>query len=245
VRDNVAVRSYARQILLFLCLVSAIVILRFSGLGEYLTLEALKEHRGALQQAVETHYVMSVLLFILVYISTCLAAPGALVLTLAGGLLFHTFPGSIYVVIGATSGAVLGFLLTRHVLGDRLQARYTVQLRQFNRELERNAPLYLLTVRLIPVLPFFLVNFLCGLTTLPLRTFTWTTAVGILPAALVYTFAGSQAGAISSLEDIFSPRLLLALFCISFLTLSPLLWKKAKEWKKAGGQNSTRRDQDA
>ncbi|HBA53315.1 MAG TPA: TVP38/TMEM64 family protein, partial [Syntrophorhabdus aromaticivorans] len=58
------------------------------------------------------------------------------------------------------------------------------------------------------------------------------TVVGVLPAALVYTFAGSQAGAISSLNDLVSPRLLLALLCISLLTLSPLLWKKAKEWKQ-------------
>ncbi len=229
---NVAMKNYVRQILSLLCMAAAIVVLRLSGLGEYLTLAGLKEHRGILEQAVATHYTLSVLLFILVCISTCLAVPGALVLTLAGGLLFHTFPGAIYVVVGATSGAVLGFLLTRHVLGDRLQTRYGTQLRQFNRELERNASLYLLTVRLIPVFPFFLVNFLCGLTRLPLRTFTWTTAVGILPAALVYTFAGNQAGAVSSLDDLVSPRLLLALLGISLLTLSPLLWKKAKEWKR-------------
>jgi len=211
---------------------AAIVVLRFSGLGEYLTLANLKEHRDVLERAVTTHYAVSVLLFILVYISTCLAVPGALVLTIAGGFLFNTFPCVIYVIIGATSGAVLGFLLTRHVFGGWLQSRYEAQLRQFNRELERNASLYLLTVRLIPVFPFFLVNFLCGLTRLPLRTFTWTTVVGVLPAALVYTFAGSQAGAISSLNDLVSPRLLLALLCISLLTLSPLLWKKAKEWKQ-------------
>lgn len=225
-------RNYARQILSVLCVAAAIMVLRFSGLGEYLTFANLKEHRCMLEQTVAAHYAMSVLLFILAYISTCLAVPGALVLTFAGGLLFHTFPGAIYVIIGATSGAVLGFLLTRHVLGDRFQARYEAQLQQFNRELERNASLYLLAVRLIPVLPFFLVNFLCGLTRLPLRTFTWTTAVGMLPAALVYTFAGSQARAISSLNDLVSPRLLLALSCISLLMLSPLLRKKIQEWKQ-------------
>lgn len=223
------VKNHVKQILVFLCLAAAIVVLRFSGLGEYLTLEALQEHRAVLEQTVATHYVSSVLLFILVYMATCLAVPGALVLTIAGGILFHTFPGAIYVIIGATSGAVLGFLLTRYVLGDRLQTRYEAQLRLFNRELERNASLYLLTVRLIPVLPFFLVNFLCGLAKLPLRTFTWTTAVGMIPAALVYTFAGSQAGTILSVSDLISPRLLFALFCISLLVLSPFLWKKARE----------------
>ncbi|HBA53317.1 MAG TPA: hypothetical protein DCZ04_02365, partial [Syntrophorhabdus aromaticivorans] len=68
-------RSYARQILSLLCMAAAIVVLRFSGLGEYLTLANLKEHRDVLERAVTTHYAVSVLLFILVYISTCLAVP--------------------------------------------------------------------------------------------------------------------------------------------------------------------------
>ncbi len=227
-RDVRAMKNHAKHILLLLCLTAVVVTVRVSGLAGYVTLETLREHRSLLEQAVAAHYAASVLLYILLYIAVALTIPGALVLTLAGGLLFHTFPGVVYVITGATVGGVLAFLLSRHLLGDRLQTRYEAQFRRFNRELEQNGPSYLLAARLIPVFPFFLVNFLCGLTRLPLKTFVWTTAAGILPASLIYAFAGSQAGAVSSPNDLLSPRMLFALSFLALLILSPLLWKKMK-----------------
>ncbi len=127
-------RDYKKQILTLLCLATVVTVLRLNHVTEYLTLESLKEHRDALEQAVAGHYLISVLLYILIYISTCLTVPGVIVLTLAGGLLFHTFPGAFYVIIGATAGGILGFLLSRYMVGARLQARYGRQLGQFNRE---------------------------------------------------------------------------------------------------------------
>lgn len=220
-------RVRKRQIVLLLVAGAIIAALRFSGLGSSFTLEGLKENKDLLEQTVKAHYVPSVLAYILLYMgSTALAVPGAAVLTLAGGLLFHAFPGVIYVNLGATSGAVLAFTFSRYIFGRWLQARYGTQLRRFNREVDRNGSLYLLTARLIPVFPFFLINLLSGLTRLPLATFIWTTAVGILPASLVYTFAGSQLARVSSLNDLISSRIGAAFLLLALLALSPLLWKK-------------------
>jgi len=197
-----------------------------SGLSRYVTLESLKEHRGLIEQTVARHYVLSVLLYILLYILTALALPGALVLTVAGGVLFHTLPGAVYSSMGAIIGGLFAFVMARYIMGDWLQTKYAVQLNQFNTELERHGHLYVMTARLIPILPFLMVSYVCGLTNLTLRTFTWATAAGIFPACLVYTFAGSQIGSISSLDDLFTPRLLVSALLLAFLALLPMVWKK-------------------
>lgn len=226
-------RTFTKQLLLVLLLIAIGAAVHLSGLSGYVTLESLKEHRGLLEQTVTRHYVLSVVLYVLFYILTALAVPGALILTVAGGVLFHTFPGVIYATIGATSGGVLAFLLSRYILGNWLQARYEPQFRQLNCDLKRYGHLYIMAVRLIPIFPFFLVNYLCGLTGLPLRTFTWATVAGIFPACLAYTFAGSQIGSISSLDDLVSSRLLLSFILLAFLALLPLIWRKLRGWRKA------------
>ena len=218
----------SRQLLLLLLLIAFAAAIHFSGLSGYLTFEGLKNHRSVLEQAVATHYLLSVLLYIVLYILTAFAVPGALILTVAGGFLFHTLAGVIYTIIGATIGGLSAFLLSRYLLGNWLQARCKGQLEQFNGELERNGDLYLVTARLIPILPFFLVNYLCGLTRLPVWTFVWATAAGILPASLVYTFAGTQIGNISSLSDLISPRLVISFLFLSFLALFPVTLKKLR-----------------
>jgi uncharacterized membrane protein YdjX (TVP38/TMEM64 family) len=226
-------RTRTKQLLLLLLLIAIVTAVHLSGLSGYLTFASLTEHRSLLEQTVARHYAWSVLVYILLYILTALAVPGALILTVAGGVLFHTFPGLMYAAIGATTGGILAFLLSRYMLGNWLQTRYEAQLKQFNCELKQYGHLYLMTARLIPVFPFFLVNYLCGLTGLSLWTFTWATAAGIFPACLVYTFAGSQIGSISSPNDLVSPRLLLSFTLLAFLALLPMISKKLRGWRKA------------
>ena len=128
---------------------------------------------------VHDRYILSLFLFISLYIiATAFSIPGDIILTLAGGFLFGIAVATVIVNIGATAGAVLAFLSARYLVGDRLQEKYQGQLNRFNEELNLNGPRYLLTLRFIPVFPFFLINFLAGLTNIPLRTFVWTTSVG-------------------------------------------------------------------
>jgi len=149
-------------------------------------------------------------------------------LTLAGGFLFHLFPGIIYVNVAATVGATLGFLFARYILGNKVQEKYASQLERFNRELDENGHLYLLTLRLIPAFPFFLINLLAGLTKVSLKTFFWTTMVGILPGSLVYSFAGSQLNTIESVEDIFSGSIIAAFLALALFALLPVILKKLR-----------------
>ena len=217
-------KKQTRNLLLLALLVAVIVGLRFSGIGSYLTFENLQQNRELLLSAVRDRYPFAVLFYILIYITAiALNLPGGAVLTIAGGFLFGTLPAVLYVNVGASAGAFLAFLSARYLLGERLQQSYAAQLDKFNREMDRNGARYLLTLRLIPVFPFFVVNFLCGLTRVPSATFLWTTALGIIPGTAVYAFAGSRLETVRSPGDILSPQVLVAFGVLAIFTLIPVL----------------------
>ena len=220
--------SRAAKLSLLLLFAAAIIALRFAGVGDLLTFENIRKHRDTLALFVHNHRAAALFLYVLAYICvTALSIPGAAVMTVAGGYLFGVAAAVAAVDLGATMGAALAFLSARHLLGARLQQAYALQLRRFNEELDRNGRRYLLTLRFIPVFPFFLVNFLSGLTSIPLKDFLWTTAVGILPGTAVFAFAGMQLETIRTAGDILSGRMLLALVILALFTLLPALFRRA------------------
>jgi len=226
-----------KQLILLFLLGALIVLARFSPLGSILTFENLKQHRESLVLFVQARYGLSVLSFIAVYVLTAsLSLPGAAILTLAGGFLFQTAAGTLYVNLGATAGATFAFLSARYLLGERLQEKYQGQLRKFNDEIERNGTSYLLTLRLIPVFPFFLINFLSGLTKVPLWTFVWTTSLGIIPGTVVYAFAGQQIGSLNSFSEILSTRTIMAFVILALFALVPAIWRRLRRGKESPGK---------
>jgi uncharacterized membrane protein YdjX (TVP38/TMEM64 family) len=218
-----------KQLLLLVLFIGGIVLVRYSPLGTLFTFENLKQHRDSLVALVQENYSLSVLSFVMLYVvTTALSIPGAVILTLAGGFLFGTAASVLYVNVGATAGAACAFLLARYLLGNRLQEKYHGQLEKFNRELDWNGTSYLLTLRLIPVFPFFLINFLAGLTKIPLKTFLWTTSAGIIPGTAVYAFAGQQLGSINSPADILSRNMIIAFLVLALFSLVPVIVKRFK-----------------
>lgn len=221
--------SYKKRIIFILLILGAIAIIRFADIDRYLTFENLKQNKVYLQQIVEDNYLFSVVGYIITYVLVvALSIPGATILTLSGGFLFGVILGALYVNAGATTGATLAFLFCRYVAGEWIQNKYHDKLTTFNRELSENGYRYLLTLRFIPVFPFFLINILAGLTKISLRTFVWTTALGILPGSLVYAFAGSQLNEIESVGDIFSTRILIAFLLLALFVLLPVLLNRIK-----------------
>ena len=216
--------SHSKKIAILILFLSLIAGLRISGVGDSLTLEHLQKNRDALHAWVSSHLGLSVFLYIVTYILvTAFSLPGAAVMTLAGGYLFGTVLAILSVVVGATIGAMLAFLSARYLLGSRIQERYADQLAKFNAEMDRNGTRYLLTLRLIPLFPFFLVNFLSGLTRVSLGLFAWTTAVGIIPGTAVFAFAGHQLESVRSIGDVLSPRVLLAFGTLAAFTVLPAI----------------------
>ncbi len=219
-------RQIKVQLFFVAMLIGAIAVLRYSPVGDFLTFENLMRHRETLLFSVQNHYVLSMILFIMVYtFAVGASVPGAEILTIAGGFLFGTVFAVVYVNIGATAGSVLAFLSARYLLGTSLQRKYQAQLLAFNEEIAKNGSTYLLTLRLIPVVPFFLVNFLSGLTKIPIRTFVWTTSLGILPASAIYAFAGKQLRTMQSPSEIFSINIMLVFAALVLFSMLPIVIK--------------------
>ncbi|MDD5007719.1 MAG: TVP38/TMEM64 family protein [Syntrophorhabdaceae bacterium] len=221
--------KHKKKIIIAVLFIGGIVFLRVSGIGQYLTFENFLQQKEALHQHVRDHYISSILWFIILYIVVvALSIPGGAVLSIAGGFLFGTVLGVIYTNIGATLGAVCIFLITRYLIGNWLQEKYRERLIKFNNEMERHGPNYFLTLRFIPLFPFFLVNIFAGLTRIPFGTFLWTTAAGILPGDFVYTFAGSQLNTLRSIKDIFSVNIMIALALLALFSLVPVMYNHLK-----------------
>ncbi|HAR49207.1 MAG: TVP38/TMEM64 family protein [Smithella sp.] len=220
-----------KRIIVALCIVALIILIRFSGLHELLTFDMLRQYRGQLLSITAQHYFFAVGLFIVGYIAVvALSIPGAAVLSLTAGFLFG-FWGVLYVNIGATIGAIAAFLVARYLIGDWLQKHYADKLASFNKEIAENGYNYLLTLRLIPIFPFFLVNIFAGITRIPLVTYAWTTMVGIAPASFVFIYAGCQLGRIDKPGDILSWKILLIFVLFGLLALIPVFLKKLMKKK--------------
>jgi uncharacterized membrane protein YdjX (TVP38/TMEM64 family) len=223
------VQNRTKKILLVSIIAAVIVAVRLSGILDHVTLEMLKQHGQVLRETVYDHYVLAVIIYTVGYtLAVAVSMPGDIVLSIAGGYLFGTFLGAFYINIGATTGALCSFLFSRYVAQDWLQGRFSHHLHKFNREVEERGYLYLLIVRLIPLFPFVLINLLSGLTKVPLRTYLWTTSLGIIPVSLIYAYAGSQLGNISSTRDLFTGREIAAISLLVALALLPLIVKRHK-----------------
>lgn len=207
----------------FLVAVGAFFLL---DLQSYLSLEALKANRDELLTFTQEHYGPAVAIFVLIYIvQTTLSLPGATMMTLTAGFLFGSLWGPLYVNLGATIGATLAFLAARYLFQDWVEQRFGDRLSQLQGGFAKNAFSYLLTLRLIPLFPFFLVNLLSGLTRVTVGTYVAATALGILPGSLVYAFAGQQLGTLNSLSELASPRFLLAVSLLGLLLLVPVVYR--------------------
>ncbi|MFA7259825.1 MAG: FAD-dependent oxidoreductase [Aeromonas bestiarum] len=216
----------ARLLLLLVmgCLIGAFFAF---DLGRYLNLAQLQAHQDALAQRVDTHFVTACLLFVVLYVlSTALSLPGASLLTLGGSAIFGIGWGLLLVSFASTLGATLAFLSARFLLRDWVRARFGDKLATFQAGMEKDGAFYLLSLRLIPLFPFFLVNLLMGLTPIRVSTYYWVSQLGMLPGTFVYVLAGSELATLTSTGNILSPGLMVAL---TLLGLMPFLIRRAMQ----------------
>ncbi len=215
------------KIMVLLLFAAAIGASFYFDLGRYLSLDSLKANRDALLAFTEQHYPTAVATFVASYcLVVAFSLPGAVFFTLAGGFLFGSLVGTLYVNLAATSGATLAFLAGRYLLRDWVEAKFGSRLEPIQAGFARNAFSYLMTLRLIPIFPFFIVNLVCGLTRVSLGTYVLATSVGIIPGSFVYAYAGRQLGTINSLKEIASPNVLMAFTLLGLLALVPIVYQK-------------------
>ncbi len=232
-------KNWIKITLFILIAAAAVLIVRFTGAAEYLNWENLQQNKELMLDYTASHYILAVLIFIGIYIAcAAFSIPGATLVTLAGGFLFGPWLGTVYVNIGATTGATLVFLTARFLLGSTVRDKYAKRLEKFNAEIQKNGFRYLMTLRLIPLFPFWAVNLFAGLTSIPVRTYIWTTAVGIIPGSFVYAYAGSRLSEIETLSDVMSPGMISAFVFLGLLVSFPGIYEKIKKRKQQEHKNT-------
>lgn len=217
---------------LLLALATALVL---TDTHTLLSLEAIQSRRADLAQQVAAHPLMAGVAFGALYTgAVALSLPVATVLTLLGGFLFGLVWGTLLVVTSATLGAILVFSVARGAFGEGLRRKAGALQDRFARPLAENPVGFLLFLRLVPVFPFFIVNIAPALLNVRLRTFAWTTALGILPGTAVYVNVGRSLGDLTSLRDLASPQTLLTFGLLGALALVPGLYKHYKNQRAKG-----------
>ncbi|CAN5697337.1 bifunctional TVP38/TMEM64 family protein/FAD-dependent oxidoreductase [soil metagenome] len=178
-------------------------------LERYFSLGYLKQSQVSLAALYDSRPVMVVAAYFLVYLAiTALSIPGAVILTLAGGALFGLALGTLLVSFASSLGATLSFLAARFILRDSVNARFGQRLADINQGIEKEGAFYLFTLRLVPLVPFFVINLVMGLTRMKTLTFYGVSQLGMLAGTLVYVNAGTQLAKLDSLGGILSPKLL-------------------------------------
>jgi len=200
-----------------------------AGISDVLNIEAVKARRGDFLSAVEAHPFWSASAFFLAYaIVVALSLPAASVMTLLGGFMFGTVLGGSLVVVAATFGATILFLVARSSLGGALRDKAGPFAARVSSNFQANAFEYLLFMRIVPIFPFFVVNVVPALFGMHLRAFALATLVGIIPGTFVYAHLGRELGTISSLGDLLSVDVLVAFTLLGLIALLPVAYRK---WK--------------
>jgi uncharacterized membrane protein YdjX (TVP38/TMEM64 family) len=200
----------------------------YFDLGSFLSLGYLKTVHGEAVAYVADNVLFSMLGFFVFYVLvTALSLPGATIMTLGAGAVFGMSKGMLVVSFASTAGATLAMLISRTLLQDWVQGRFADQLTTVNEGLRKDGAFYLFSLRMVPLFPFFIINLVMGLTRIPAWQFIWVSQVGMLAGTVVFIFAGTQLAAVTSLSDVLSPGLILAL---SLLGLFPLIARKSMDW---------------
>jgi len=216
------------RLLLVLAAAIAIASFFFFDLQRYLSLAELKSQRDALATYAQLRPVVTIGIYFIAYVVMgAFSLPGAAIMTLAGGAVFGLATGTIVVSFASSIGATLAFLAARFIFRDSVQRRFKDRLQRLNDGVQRDGGFYLLSLRLVPVFPFFVINLVAALTPLRTWTFYWVSQIGMLPATLVYVYAGTQLGQLSAPGDILSLPLLGAFVLLALL---PLLMRRVLSW---------------
>jgi uncharacterized membrane protein YdjX (TVP38/TMEM64 family) len=221
------------------------------GWHREVSLETVVRHRSAIESFMHQHYVAALGLFIAIYfLIVAMSLPGALVLSITGGMLFGVFAGAFASVIGATLGATAVFLIARTACGEHLVRRAGPLAQRLAHGFRANAFSYLLFLRLVPLFPFFVVNLVPAISGVRLAPYVAATFIGIIPAALVFAFVGAGLDSVIAAQEAayrsclaagnsgchldfdvkttVTPQLLIALSALALLALVPLIVKRLR-----------------
>ncbi|PKG97968.1 FAD-dependent oxidoreductase [Paraglaciecola sp. MB-3u-78] len=202
--------NFKRGILL-LIIVMLIAAFFMFDIGQYLTLESLKVHQQDLAEYIKSNWLQAFIVYFVIYVTaTALSLPGAIILTLGAGALFGLGFGLLLASFASTIGATLAFLVSRFLLRDWVKSTFSERIKAIDKGVEKDGPFYLLSLRLVPIFPFFVINLVMGVTSIKTVTYYLVSQVGMLIGTAVYVNAGTQLAEIEAVSDIASKELILS-----------------------------------
>lgn len=219
----------------------AIAIVWLFELHQYLSFSYVADRHNELQTLTQQYYVLAVLAYMVIYAaSVAISVPGAALLTILGGYLFGPVLGPVYVVISATLGASVIFWAVKTSLGDILANKARSWAKRLQTGFQANAFYYLLSLRVIPIVPFWVLNIVPALLNVRFQAFFFATLIGITPGSVVYATLGNglsslfEKGQKPQMDIILEPQILLPLIGLALLSLLPIFYKRSQQSR---GQN--------
>ena len=226
-----------KKAFLLAIIVGLIVIYFLFDLGQYLDLDYFALQQEKIQAYRDSFPIRTAAIFFVLYILvTGLSLPGAAIATLIGGAIFGLLWGTVLVSFASVIGASCAFLISRHILRDTIQNRYGERLRTINKGIEKDGAVYLFTLRMVPIFPFFVINLVMGLTPMRLATYFVISQIGMLPGTVVYVNAGTQLAKIDSISSILSPALIASFVLLGIFPLIAKLIINTLKARKALGK---------
>jgi pyruvate/2-oxoglutarate dehydrogenase complex dihydrolipoamide dehydrogenase (E3) component/uncharacterized membrane protein YdjX (TVP38/TMEM64 family) len=214
--------NFKRGILLAI-IISLIGVFFVFDLGQHLTLESLKSNQQHLADFIQQNWLQAFIgYFVLYIVVTALSLPGAAILTLGAGALFGLGWGLLLASFASTIGATFAFLVSRFLLRDWVKTTFSNKIKAIDEGITKDGAFYLLSLRMVPLFPFFVINLVMGITSIKTLTYYWVSQVGMLMGTVVFVNAGTQLVEINTLSDIVSADLLLS---FALLGLFPLIAK--------------------
>jgi len=198
-------------------------------LSDLVTLEKIKAHKTEIRAFLDEHYLLCLVAFFVactLFINS--PVPLAAALKFLGGFFFGFYQGALYNILATIIACLVGFSLSRYALKEHFEKLYYRRLQAIEDEIERNGFYYFLSLRLVLVVPYFLINILAGISRLSFRQFFFSTALGVIPGSLVYANGGAKLEQIDSLQDLFRSDILFAFAGILLLVWLPKLLHRAK-----------------
>ncbi len=208
-------------------------------LQRFLTLQSLKDAQHWFAEMYARQPIVVTTLFVLTFsLLTALTLPGAAVMMLAAGASFGLLWGSVLSTFASALGATLAMLATRYLFRDAIAKKFAKQITQIDQRINRDGVYYLISLRLAPIIPFFVVNWAVGLTRMRVWSFFWSSFVGMFAGTSAYVNAGTQLASINTFGDVFSPTIIASLL---LLAVMPLLLRWLVRRFETRGTTSQRR----
>jgi len=215
------------KIIIILIFIGTISFGLFFDYSQYFSFEMIKSQHEKLNEFIKLNYSFSIVVFFIIYIIvTAFALPFGALKTILAGALFGLIPGVILTSFASSIGSTLCLLMSRFVLKDYVEKKYSKYLEKINEGIKKDGIYYLFFLRLSPIFPFFIINLVFGLTKMKVLTFYLVSQIGMFLGTIIFVNAGVQLSKINKTEDILSIEIIVSFILIG---LAPLIIKKLLE----------------